>query len=87
MLSLSSFESTVNCSQQIFGRIYSLNSWLPGRGGAGDLVPATDPDNTGPVLYADILFPLVGIALYAARERLSSGVRQKSGANPATTGG
>lgn len=29
-----------------------------------------DPDNTGPVLYADVLFPLVGLALYAARERL-----------------
>jgi hypothetical protein len=29
-----------------------------------------DPDNTGPVLYADILFPLVAIALYAARELL-----------------
>lgn len=29
-----------------------------------------DPDNTGPVLYADILFPLVGLGLYAARERL-----------------
>ncbi|HET7574107.1 MAG TPA: DUF6790 family protein [Solirubrobacterales bacterium] len=31
-----------------------------------------DPDNTGPVLYADVLFPLVGLALYAARERLLS---------------
>jgi len=29
-----------------------------------------DPDNTGPVLYSDILVPLVAIALYAARERL-----------------
>lgn len=29
-----------------------------------------DPDNTGPVLYADILVPLVGLLLYAARERL-----------------
>ena len=29
-----------------------------------------DPDNTGPVLYSDILVPLVGLALYAARERL-----------------
>jgi hypothetical protein len=29
------------------------------------------PDNTGPILYADILFPLVGLLLYAARERLS----------------
>ncbi len=28
-----------------------------------------DPDNTGPVLYTDILFPLVAIALYALRER------------------
>jgi hypothetical protein len=30
-----------------------------------------DPDNTGPVLYADLLFPLVAIALYAVRERLT----------------
>ena len=29
-----------------------------------------DPDNTGPVLYTDILVPLVGLALYAVRERL-----------------
>lgn len=29
-----------------------------------------DPDNTGPVLYADILVPLVALGLYAARERL-----------------
>jgi uncharacterized protein DUF6790 len=28
-----------------------------------------DPDNTGPVLYADILFPLVAVVLYALRER------------------
>lgn len=28
-------------------------------------------DNTGPVLYTDILFPLVAVALYAARERLA----------------
>ncbi len=28
-----------------------------------------DPDNTGPVLYADIVFPLVGLVLYGARER------------------
>jgi hypothetical protein len=31
-----------------------------------------DPDNTGPVLYADIVFPLVGLALYALRERLGA---------------
>ena len=31
-----------------------------------------DPDNTGAVLYADILFPLVGLALYAARERFTA---------------
>jgi len=31
-----------------------------------------DPDNTGPVLYTDIIFPLVAIALYAARERLQA---------------
>jgi len=31
-----------------------------------------DPDNTGPVLYADIVFPLVGLALYGALERLKS---------------
>jgi hypothetical protein len=29
-----------------------------------------DPDNTGPVLYADIVVPLVGLLLYAVRERL-----------------
>jgi hypothetical protein len=29
-----------------------------------------DPDNTGPVLYTDILVPLVGLALYGVRERL-----------------
>lgn len=29
-----------------------------------------DPDNTGPVLYADIIVPLVGLALYGALERL-----------------
>lgn len=34
-----------------------------------------DVDNTGPVLYSDILVPLVGLALYAARERL---VRRRS---------
>ena len=28
-----------------------------------------DPDNSGPVLYADILFPLVGLLLYAAMGR------------------
>lgn len=32
-----------------------------------------DPDNTGPVLYADILFPLVAATLYAVRERLRAG--------------
>jgi hypothetical protein len=31
-----------------------------------------DPDNTGPVLYADIVFPLVGLALYGALERLTT---------------
>jgi Family of unknown function (DUF6790) len=35
-----------------------------------------DPDNTGPVLYADLLFPLVALGLYAARERLH---RQRTG--------
>lgn len=30
-----------------------------------------DPDNTGPVLYADIVVPLVVLALYITRERLS----------------
>jgi len=30
-----------------------------------------DPDNTGAVLYADILFPLVAVVLYAIRERWS----------------
>jgi hypothetical protein len=35
-----------------------------------------DPDNTGPVLYADVLFPLVAIALYAAGERLRRGATE-----------
>jgi hypothetical protein len=34
-----------------------------------------DPDNTGPVLYADILLPLVAIVLYAVRERHSAAPR------------
>jgi len=29
-----------------------------------------DVDNTGPILYTDIFFPLIGIGLYAARERI-----------------
>jgi hypothetical protein len=29
-----------------------------------------DPDNTGAVLYSDIVVPLVGLLLYGARERL-----------------
>jgi hypothetical protein len=29
-----------------------------------------DPDNTGPVLYSDILVPLVGLLLYVLQERL-----------------
>ena len=29
-----------------------------------------DPDNTGPVLYTDVLVPLVGLGLYGMRERL-----------------
>jgi hypothetical protein len=33
-----------------------------------------DPDNTGPVLYSDILVPLVAILLYGALERLRRGV-------------
>ena len=37
-----------------------------------------DPDNTGPVLYADILFPLVAIVLYAARERLTRAGRRET---------
>lgn len=32
-----------------------------------------DPDNTGPVLYADILFPLIAATLYIIRERLLGG--------------
>jgi hypothetical protein len=39
-----------------------------------------DPDNTGPVLYTDILFPLVAIVLYAVRERLTrAGQRETVG--------
>jgi hypothetical protein len=37
-----------------------------------------DPDNTGPVLYADILFPLVALLLYAVRERLRGRNRDES---------
>jgi hypothetical protein len=33
-----------------------------------------DVDNTGPILYTDIVFPFVGIALYAARERVRARV-------------
>ncbi|MGH2981835.1 MAG: DUF6790 family protein [Solirubrobacterales bacterium] len=32
-----------------------------------------DVDNTGPVLFADFLYPLVGLALYALHDRLSRG--------------
>jgi hypothetical protein len=32
-----------------------------------------DPDNTGAVLYADILFPLVAACLYALREGVQGG--------------
>lgn len=39
-----------------------------------------DPDNTGPVLYADVLLPLVALTLYAARERL---LERGSSASPA----
>lgn len=34
-----------------------------------------DPDNTGPVLYADILFPLVAATLYIVQGRLRRGER------------
>jgi hypothetical protein len=37
-----------------------------------------DPDNTGPVLYADIVFPLVGLALYGVRERLTTSALRTS---------
>jgi uncharacterized protein DUF6790 len=33
-----------------------------------------DVDNTGPILYTDIAFPLVAIVLYAARERVHARV-------------
>jgi hypothetical protein len=42
-----------------------------------------DVDNTGPILYTDILFPLVAIVLYAARER----VRRRSAADPGEAAG
>lgn len=42
-----------------------------------------DPDNTGPVLYADILFPLVAIVLYGLRERAQAAASRPS---PARTG-
>jgi hypothetical protein len=41
-----------------------------------------DPDNTGPVLYADILFPLIALGLYAYRERLRSSARRSSASPP-----
>jgi Family of unknown function (DUF6790) len=34
-----------------------------------------DPDNTGPILYTDIVFPLVALALYGALERVRAGRR------------
>jgi hypothetical protein len=39
-----------------------------------------DPDNAGPVLYADILFPIVAVALYAVRERLRLAGRRSTNA-------
>jgi hypothetical protein len=36
-----------------------------------------DPDNTGPVLYTDVIVPLVGLLLYAARERLHDTAHRK----------
>jgi hypothetical protein len=42
-----------------------------------------DVDNAGPVLYADILFPLIGLALYAALER----ARSPDAAGPPGRGG
>jgi len=43
-----------------------------------------DVDNTGPILYTDIFFPLVGIGLYAARERVrgraARGAAERAGA-------
>ena len=41
-----------------------------------------DPDNTGAVLYGDILFPLVGLLLYAARERLRRRVTAPAAGHP-----
>lgn len=38
-----------------------------------------DPDNSGAVLYTDILFPIVAVALYAARERLARAVAPQPG--------
>jgi uncharacterized protein DUF6790 len=37
-----------------------------------------DVDNTGPVLYTDILFPLIALVLYAYRERLRRTARAAS---------
>jgi hypothetical protein len=44
-----------------------------------------DVDNTGPILYTDIAFPLVAILLYAARERVSSVHRGPLGAKARPT--
>jgi hypothetical protein len=38
-----------------------------------------DPDNSGAVLYADIIFPLAGLLLYGMRERLRGRVAAPAG--------
>jgi hypothetical protein len=38
-----------------------------------------DVDNTGPILYTDIVFPLVAILLYAARERVHAHLSRSAG--------
>ncbi|HYP55205.1 MAG TPA: DUF6790 family protein [Solirubrobacterales bacterium] len=37
-----------------------------------------DVDNTGPVLYTDVLFPLVALLLYGYRERLRRGEPERA---------
>jgi uncharacterized protein DUF6790 len=37
-----------------------------------------DVDNTGPILYTDLVFPLVAIVLYAARERVRGRVTRSA---------
>ena len=43
-----------------------------------------DPDNIGPVLYTDIAYPLIALALYLVRERLARPARPAEPRQPET---